>query len=264
MRILLLFLTLFGFLLTNCSENKTTDPQESSTTVGEMETPTEKAPEYQQIITVHTADWDAVDGTLRRFEWNGESWTEVGSAIEIVVGKKGMGWGTGLENYQDREGPVKHEGDLKSPAGAFALGSAFGYAPASEVNWIKTDYHHVTPRTMCIEDGTSAYYNQIIYENEAQPDWNSTDRMLRKDDLYEWGLFVVHNSPEAVNGDGSCIFLHVAEIDDDGTAGCTAMAKPRMLEILQWVDETKNPILIQTPNFIQKEFHGLYGLDGIF
>ena len=262
MKIPIISILLASILFLNCSEKKAETNRE--TTIADMEETKVQAPTHQQIITVHTPNWNAVEGTLRRFEWNGETWTEIGNAIDIVVGKKGMGWGHGLENYQDREGPVKHEGDLKSPAGVFALGSAFGYAPKEEVSWIKTDYHHVTKATMCIEDGTSAYYNQIINEGQAQTDWNSTDHMLRKDDLYEWGMFVVHNSPQAVNGDGSCIFLHVAEIDDDGTAGCTAMAKSRMLEILQWVDETKNPILIQTPEFTQKEFHGLYNLTGIF
>ncbi|MEZ4850769.1 MAG: hypothetical protein R3B93_19570 [Bacteroidia bacterium] len=102
---------------------------------------------------------------------------------------------------------------------------------------------------MCIEDGTSAYYNQIIDEEQAQADWNSTDHMLRKDDLYEWGMFVVHNSPQAVNGDGSCIFLHVAEIDGDGTAGGVQQWRnPECWKFYSGWMKLKIPILIQTQN----------------
>ena len=255
-------LTFLFILIFGCAEKKSENIETAS--IGEMETTEAKSPENQQIITVHTPDWDSKDGELRRFEWNGEDWAEIGQAIPIVVGKRGMGWGVGIENYTDQEGPVKKEGDLKSPAGVFKLGAAFGYANPEKVQNLKTDYIHVTKTTMCIEDGTSAYYNQIIDENEAKADWNSTDHMLRKDDLYEWGMFVAHNSPEAANGGGSCIFLHVAEVDDDGTAGCTAMAKPKMLEIIQWVDVSKNPILIQSPKFTAKVFHDMYDLSRKF
>lgn len=217
-------------------------------------------PEHQQLLVVTTPGWNAYQGTLQRFEWTDNNWQPIGERIDIVVGKKGMGWGIGVEDFTANEGPVKKEGDLKSPAGIFRLGAAFGYASATEVSWAKTPYIHVSTSTMCIEDRSSAYYNQIIDEKETQADWNSTDHMLRKDDLYEWGMFVEHNSPDARPGSGSCIFLHVAEIDDDGTAGCTAMAKPLMLNVLQWVNARKKPLLAQMPEGEYERFRREYKL----
>ena len=74
--------------------------------------------------------------------------------------------------------------------------------------------------------------------------------MLRKDDLYEWGVFVAHNSPEAESGKGSCIFLHVWRKNDSGTAGCTAMDKSRMRELIAWLKPDKQPLLVQMPENI--------------
>ncbi|MDX2245665.1 MAG: hypothetical protein SF052_02745 [Bacteroidia bacterium] len=227
------------------------------------ELPSAPTPEHRQLLIVTTADWDAVPGKLRRFEWADEKWQPSGEIIPVVVGKKGMGWGKGVEDFTQNEGPVKREGDLKSPAGVFRLGDAFGYAPAASVNWIKTGYKPVTAATMCIEDGNSAFYNQILDEGTVTADWKSTDHMLRKDDLYEWGMFVAHNSPEPSPGAGSCIFLHVAQINDDGTAGCTAMAKNRMLEVLQWIDDSRSPLLVQIPEDEYAPIREMYNLPDI-
>ncbi|MEZ4830119.1 MAG: hypothetical protein R3C61_28120 [Bacteroidia bacterium] len=250
--------SLILFLFTACTGDTDSRTQGRETTMAEN-TSSYETPVHRQILVVTTADWDAVPGKLRRFEWKNNAWAEAGEPIDVVVGKKGMGWGRGLENYTQRKGPVKKEGDLKSPAGVFLLGSAFGYAPETDVDWIKSPYIHVTKATMCIEDGKSARYNSIVDEGEAEADWNSTDHMLRKDDLYEWGMFVAHNSPPVAGG-GSCIFLHVAQVNDDGTAGCTAMAKPKMVEVLRWIDAMAQPILVQVPQDYYQEFQAMYKL----
>ena len=218
------------------------------------------APHYRQLILVQTPDWDAVAGTLRRFEYAENGWQEVGTPIPIVVGKKGMAWGTGVEDFRQLEGPAKKEGDLKSPAGVFEIGEAFGYAAKEEVSWLKTNYTHVVASTMCIEDGTSNSYNRILDENEVEADWNSTDHMLRKDDLYEWGAFVRHNYPESQDGGGSCIFLHVWRNQNSGTAGCTAMEKANMVDVLKWLDESQHPILAQIPSSAYSQIQSKYNL----
>ena len=240
-----LILSLFA-CQTQSSANQGEEVSENpvNESVSEVEIKTTK---HHQLILVQTPDWDAVEGMLRRFEFNNQGWQEIGIPIKIVVGKKGMGWGTGMEDFRQMEGPAKKEGDLKSPAGVFEIGEAFGYAAKENVPWLKTRYTHVVASTMCIEDGKSSSYNRILDENEAEADWNSTDHMLRDDDLYEWGAFVRHNYPESQAGGGSCIFLHVWRNRNSGTAGCTAMEKPNMVEVLKWLDESQNPILAQIP-----------------
>lgn len=261
-----LFLLLF---LLACQTNSTEEQavtEESSEPIVQSTSSrsiTPQAPEHQQFLVSITPDWDAVNGTLYLFTWQEGTWQRSLTPIPMVVGKKGMAWGLGLDNYTNLEGPKKREGDKKSPAGVFHLGTAFGYASPAEASFVKANYTHVLQSTMCIEDAASTYYNQIVDENNTSSDWNSTDHMLRKDDLYEWGMFVLHNQPDPVESGGSCIFLHVWRKNDSGTAGCTAMDKGRLKELLGSIDPGLAPLMIQVPAFEYERFQQQYGLPSL-
>ncbi|MEM7374470.1 MAG: L,D-transpeptidase family protein [Bacteroidota bacterium] len=238
----------------------------SSSTQIEQDPPEEaevKPPHHRQFLVSLTSDWDEVNGTLYLFTWENGQWVQSLSPIPMVVGKKGMAWGIGLDNYTRLDGPKKREGDKKSPAGVFRLGTAFGYAQPSQASFIKAEYTHVLPSTMCIEDASSAHYNQIVDEGSSSPDWNSTDHMLRKDDLYEWGMFVLHNQPDPVASGGSCIFLHVWRKNDSGTAGCTAMDKGKLKALLGKIDPSLNPLMVQVPVFAYEQFQHQYKLPSV-
>ncbi|HEX3093581.1 MAG TPA: hypothetical protein VHW72_13205 [Candidatus Angelobacter sp.] len=84
-----------------------------------------------QMIVVTTDSWDSPQGMLRRYERErpGNPWQPVGQPITVMVGKSGLGWGTGLLTPpRESSDPVKKEGDGKAPAGVFRLSKAFGYA----------------------------------------------------------------------------------------------------------------------------------------
>ena len=72
----------------------------------------------RQMILVTTPDWNAVQGTLQRFERkdsNGK-WQKVGGKFSIVLGKSGLAWGAGLHVpsvFQPNQ-PVKREADRTS------------------------------------------------------------------------------------------------------------------------------------------------------
>ena len=83
-----------------------------------------------QLVLVTTADWDATTGTLRYYQREGTRWRQVGGPFDITVGRTGTAWGIGLHAARN-DGPVKREGDGKAPAGVFAIGTAFGYAPSA-------------------------------------------------------------------------------------------------------------------------------------
>src|SRR5215212_5289775 len=86
----------------------------------------------RQLIIVTTRGWEMVPGTLRRFERKGlkGAWARAGGDVPVAVGRNGLGWGVGLVDVGGTAGPPKKEGDGKAPAGLFALGPAFGFAPA--------------------------------------------------------------------------------------------------------------------------------------
>lgn len=199
-----------------------------------------------QLLLVTTADWNAVAGRMRRFERAkaGEAWQPVGDAIAIVVGKNGTAWDPLAE--QSVPGPVKREGDGRSPAGVFTLGTAFGFAPANEARWTKLPYTHVTEGIECVDDSSSAVYNQIVNRRTIQaPDWSSSEKMREVGEAYRWGVVVNYNTP-AVAGRGSCIFLHIG--GQNGTAGCTAMSLDALQAAMAWIDPQRKPVMVQLPN----------------
>lgn len=202
----------------------------------------------RQLVLVTTRGWDAVEGTLRRFERKNEKakWQPVGASVPVVVGRSGLGWGVGL-NERAGDGPVKREGDGKSPAGVFKLGPAFGFDTAAAASWVKLPYTPLTGNVECVDDVKSGQYNQIVDRFGVQViDWKSSERM-RSVEGYRWGVVVEHNANPPVAGRGSCIFLHIWAGPLKGTAGCTAMEQPNLEATLRWLDAKKSPLLVQLP-----------------
>lgn len=190
-----------------------------------------------QLVVVTTPDWNATQGTLQRYEKHLFHWRAVGAPINVVIGRTGLAWGRGLNPPMD--GPQKHEGDGKSPAGIFNLGTSFGFAPKAA--W-KVPYLQLHDTTECVDDGASTFYNQIV-ERTALSDWKSSEKM-RSIQQYKWGAFVSHNTP-AHPGSGSCIFLHIWGGPSSTTTGCTAMAEEDLTTLLGWLDPKSSPRLIQ-------------------
>jgi L,D-peptidoglycan transpeptidase YkuD (ErfK/YbiS/YcfS/YnhG family) len=204
-----------------------------------------------QIIVVTTSDWSAVDGTLQRYQRSNphKKWMAVGEPIRIVVGKTGLGWGSGVlptDEFRHPDDPVKKEGDGRAPAGVFQLETAFGYAPKEQPGW-KMPYVLLTSSVECVDDTASKFYNRVVDRATVSPDWNSSEHMRRSDDLYRWGIVVAHNSNPAKPGGGSCIFLHIWRGPGQGTVGCTAMPQDQLESVLTWLDPKRNPLLVQMP-----------------
>lgn len=206
-----------------------------------------------QVLLVTSAGWNAASGSLRRLERDEQGkWRTAGREIPVSLGRSGMGWGRGLSLVAaDLAGPRKQEGDGRSPAGIFSLGTAFGYAAASPGK-SAYPYRQATDRDYYVDDSDSSDYNRWVElpVNSPPPDqlWKSFERMRRDDDLYEFGLVVEHNmNPIEPNG-GSAIFLHVWAGPGKPTAGCTAMARDDLVPLLSWLDPQKQPLLVQTPS----------------
>jgi L,D-peptidoglycan transpeptidase YkuD (ErfK/YbiS/YcfS/YnhG family) len=216
-----------------------------------------------QMIVSTTADWDSVPATLQRYERAaaGQPWRAVGEPIAANVGRSGLGWGTGLHASHPAEGPVKREGDGRAPAGVYRLSSAFGYAAPAEVPWIRLPYVQSDSSIECVDDLRSRYYNRRVDRDTiAQPDWASHEEMRRPDDLYEWGVWVDHNSAPPAPGGGSCIFLHVWAGRGVATSGCTAMAEDDLRALLAWLDPRARPVLVQLPRDVYGTLRGTWEL----
>jgi len=215
-----------------------------------------------QAVVVKTADWNAFAASLQRYERkNAEApWNAAGGTIPAVVGRNGMGWGKGIHPRSSYDGPEKREGDKRAPAGMFLLSSAFGYAPADEVGWIRLPYRQSTANIQCVDDTQSPYYNKLVDTTQVKPTWRSYENLRRKDDLYRLGVVVEYNTDPTVAGEGSCIFLHIWRGPFKGTSGCTAMAARELEKLLHWLDINAMPILVQLPESEYLRFHSLWNL----
>ena len=213
----------------------------------------------KQLLVVVTDGWDNLKGRLYGFEKKHNKWV-LQFSNAVVIGSKGMGLGDGVVQLSIDGVPVKKEGDLKSPAGIFSIGTAFGYADYKDAIWIHNPYIKASDTLICVDDMHSAYYNTLVNNDTFKGDWKSHEEMHRKDDYYKWGLFINHNADKPVAGRGSCIFMHIWNNDHQGTEGCTAMKEADLLTILHWIKAKDKPLLVQLPKNEYEKLKGKYGL----
>lgn len=206
----------------------------------------------RQLVLVTTAGWDADQGTLRRYERpdDATAWHEV-AAFEVGIGRHGSAWGTGLHAAADQDdGPRKREGDGRSPAGMFTLGTAFGYAATAASG---LPYAQMQSGSWCMDVPASPLYNRIVDAREVGEAAvaGSTEPMrldLHRDGDPRYRLgFVIGHNPDNVPQGGSCIFAHLWRAPGEATAGCTAMADADMEAMLEWLDADKAPRFVLLP-----------------
>ena len=211
-----------------------------------MPAPRAEVDASQQLIVVTTPDWTSTVGMLARFDraTPTSTWARLESPIPVVVGRTGIAWGVGFDDVST-EGPHKHEGDGKAPAGIFPLDTAFGFAPRDSMRSVLLPYVQLLTATDCVDDTASGHYNTVV-DRAAVPrvDWNSAEHM-RQVSQYKIGVIVGYNASPPIKGRGSCIFLHIWAGPDSHTAGCTAFDEAKLREVMLWLDPRKRPLLVQ-------------------
>lgn len=215
----------------------------------------------EQLVLVVTNDWNATQGALQTFEWRDGRWASRGTKTAVSIGRTGSAWGIGLHDTQP--GPQKQEGDGRSPAGIFSIGTAFGYAPSSRSG---LGYQAMTEFDYCIDVNESPLYNRIVDARKVGQAAvaQSTEPMRRDlhakgDQRYKLGFVIEHN-PKHVATKGSCIFAHLWGSQGQTTAGCTAMDEAAMSELAAWLDSNKKPVFVLLP---EKEYERLQSSWGL-
>ena len=230
----------------------------------------------RQVVLVVSDDWDATTAVLQCYARGAARgpWTPVGKPVNVTLGRTGLAWGLGRHDsspprapnamhrvWGPLPGPVKREGDGKSPAGVFDLPAAFGYAPKERAGGVKLPYLALTDDVVGVDDVKSKFYNRIVrVDRETVKDWDSQETMRRADGLYEWGVLVGHNTSPTVPGAGSCIFIHIWRGPGQPTAGCTAMSRDRVVGLVAWLDPQAKPVLVQLPRAAYRRLAGPWAL----
>jgi D-aminopeptidase len=206
----------------------------------------------RQMILSVGAGWDATRAILQPYERPSPDapWAAVGPPIEGSLGRAGLAWGRGL-HPPDLPGPLKREGDGRSPAGVFDLRLVTGYARTAPPG-TRMPYREALATLRCVDDAKSGHYNQLVDEAQTKKDWSSAEDMRRKDELYCLLVWVGHNDAPVVPNGGSCIFLHLRAGPGYTTSGCTAFEPEPMQRLLRWLDPAARPVLAQLPD---AEYH---------
>ena len=145
--------------------------------------------------------------------------------------------------YIGRNGAIsqiqKQEGDGKTPLGEFELGIALGKFPSTNnTNGLK--YMQITEDMYWIDDVKSKYYNQLVNISKVTKDWNSAEHLIDYPIQYEY-LIEIKTNPNNIPQRGSAIFLHCS--NNQATAGCVAVDRNVMKEIIENIDENTKIII---------------------
>lgn len=202
-----------------------------------------------QVIVVTAASWTSTYATLRAYERTGGAWREV-----IAATPARLGW-SGLALASSRR-----QGTGKTPAGTFAIPSAFGRRP---------DPGTALPYRQFDRDDAWTYdprrpstYNVL---QTAARTWTSyggyVEHLWRYGSQYRYVAVLDYNLPDgaitagadgvrraaspADTRAGGGIFLHVS--NGTKTAGCIAIPEARMRQVLTWLDPAKHPRIVIGP-----------------
>ncbi len=206
----------------------------------------------RQIVIGIAPDINTSQVTLSIHEKTDKNWRPVTEAWRGRLGRNGLAWGLGLHPV-NLKGLKKVEGDGRSPAGIFKIGSqdgfAYGYA-ASVQKFPNLPYKQITTRDLWVEDAQSPYYNRhILLPHEPAATWEKAAQMRQRDYAHSLKLFIAHNlatkQHRAIPNAGSSIFFHIwRDAGNKPTAGCTTMNEAKLKELIAKIDPSKNPIYI--------------------
>jgi len=126
----------------------------------------------------------------------------------------------------------KREGDHATPIGHFPL--RFLFFRDDKLSGLNTQLPHqeITEHDGWCDAPDHSHYNQYV----RLPFDASHEKLWRDDDLYDLVVILGHNDAPAIPGAGSCIFMHIARGDFEGTEGCIALKKTDFLELLKVLD----------------------------
>ena len=178
------------------------------------------------------------DGTTTRtncYERKNGSWMPV----EGLTNLSGYVGSRGIAHNRQRS-------SLQSPAGLWALGSAFGLA--EEPTGLKLPWRQITDQSDWVTDDQSVYFNTWQERNDPAVagswNWNDTEHLADYTKTYTYACVIAYNTPPYVVPDRGCaIFLHVS---DHPTEGCVALLENDMVKTLQWLDPHRNPHILVT------------------
>lgn len=219
--------------------------------------------DIRQLIVSIAPDWSASQGTLQRYERGPEGpWQRVGERVPVLYGKNGLAWGRGVRGA-DELGLPKREGDGRSPAGVFAIGTIYGNE-ARLPEGADFPFHQVTANDAWPDDPENPFYNRLVTVDAAHPPaWFASQRMRLGDAAYRWRVEIRHNADPIEPGAGSAIFFHIRRGEARRTSGCTTMAEPALQDLVVWLRAAAKPHFVLLPRAEYERLDQAWGLPAL-
>ena len=194
-----------------------------------------------QLIVVTTETMDGAAAKITTFRRTSESerghWKRVKAPFDAVIGSAGLGWGHSFETFKRYGEVLKREGDKRTPAGVFPVGTTFGFGPAPWSGHLNLS----TDPQVCVDDLGSPHYGSIVSRQTAGAETSAED--MASIGVYRRGIVV--NYPTArEKKSGSCIFFHIWEDAKTGTAGCIAAQETRIAALQDFRNMAKTAVVI--------------------
>ena len=123
----------------------------------------------------------------------------------------------------------KREGDGATPRGVFRALRLWWRADRAPRPTTLLPVRRIAPDDAWCEDPTDRRYNRPIRMAPGQ----TGDRLRRDDHLYDFIVEIDHNTRPRIAGRGSAVFIHLARPGLGPTAGCVAMPKVRLDQLLK-------------------------------
>jgi D-alanyl-D-alanine dipeptidase len=212
--------------------------------------PTTSLQKSKQLVLIITNGWNSTHGQLQTYERFNvkDAWKPTSAATPVVIDSNGLAWVTQPE--QTPTGPIKKEGDMRTPAGIFPLGPTFGFGP-SYIKKISMPYQEITANTVCVNDSQSHYYGRIIDTKKiAKPDWKSSDSM-RQNPQNLWGIAVQT---------GSCSFLNIANKESTTNTDSVALPETEIENLITWLNPHKKALIVILPKTEYKKLQQAWDL----
>jgi len=203
-----------------------------------------------QVIIVTAASWQSTEGTLRAFERDGSGgWREVVPSTHAWLGYGGL-----------VPGAKRRQGTGTTPAGTYAITSAFGRLPDPGT---KLPYRQFDTNDSWTYDPSHPFTYNVF--QTAAIDWRSyggyAEHLWAKGPQYRYVAVLDFNLPTGpiTTGPGGIrrtatppdtklgggIFLHVSK--GRTTAGCVSIPVGTMRHILRWLAPGRHPVIVIGP-----------------
>ena len=127
----------------------------------------------------------------------------------------------------------KKEGDLITPKGKFKIKYIF-YRNDRLSNFKSNIKKVIIKKNMgWCDDPNSNNYNRLV----KLPSFYSAEKLYRKDNTYDLILILNYNMNPIHKNKGSAIFIHIARKNYKSTAGCIAIKKSHLKNIVSKINK---------------------------